>query len=225
MFSTYVLPMKNPNTMSKRSMQVRKPREEPVLAKSKPVILVLSVNQPPMLDSGTSCSPGNYGKSWNPNLISTEKARRNKNENSAPSSEVYRNENPRPSTEKSGRDVNQRSSTKKSCREEQNRLTETKLTHHNLQIFNRPYLEKVFANVRQKLSRPQDDQMLDLNVNVLTWGLFVSDNGSCNSPRRELRKQPVHLKEHRLRRIPDVVRHHAETDLGPETRDQTSIYD
>ena len=35
-----------------------------------------------------------------------------------------------------------------------NRLSETRLIHHNFQMFNVNHLEKVFSNVRQKLSRP-----------------------------------------------------------------------
>ena len=34
-------------------------------------------------------------------------------------------------------------------------------------------LEKVYSHVRQKL-RPQGDEMLDIDVNVLIWGTFMS---------------------------------------------------
>ena len=150
-----------------------------MLAKSKPVKLVskrLNVNQSPMLDSGMSYTSGNYGMpTWNSDLTSTDKSGRDRNENSASSSQVWhQNGNPRSSTEKSRRDVNQRSSTEKSGRKVQNRLTETRLTHHILKIFNRPYLEKVFSNVQKKMNRPEDDQILDLKVSVLFWRLFVS---------------------------------------------------
>ena len=33
------------------------------------------------------------------------------------------------------------------------------------------------------------------------------------------------LQEHQLRRAQDVVRHHAEVDLGPETRDSECAHD
>ena len=35
----------------------------------------------------------------------------------------------------------------------------------------------------------------------------------------------VHLQEHRLRGAQDTVRHHAETNLEPDARDQTGFYD
>ena len=54
-----------------------------------------------------------------------------------------------PSTERSGREVNQRSSTGKPRREVQNQLKEVNLFHHNLDISNTRHIEKVFANVRQ----------------------------------------------------------------------------
>ena len=63
--------------------------------------------------------------------------------------------------------MSQRSSTGQPVREIQNQLTEVKLTHHNLQISDTPYIENVFANIQQKLNRPEDDQMLDQRINVL----------------------------------------------------------
>ena len=180
MFScSHFIPLKNSKSMLKRSMHERKPREEPALAKSKPMSLVskrVSVNQSLMLESGISHSPKNYGMpSWNSDLTSTEKFGRDSNENEASSSQVWhRSGNPRPCIEKSRRNVNQRSSTEKSGRDVQNRLTETRLTHQNLQIVNRPYLEKVFSNVQKKMNRPEDDQMLDLKVSVVIWRLSMS---------------------------------------------------
>ena len=54
-------------------------------------------------------------------------------------------------------------------------LTEVKLNHNNLEIYNNRYIEKVFANVPQKLNRPEDDQMvLDQKVGVLIWRLLMS---------------------------------------------------
>ena len=58
--SSHFLAIKKPNTMSKRAQERRK-REEPVVAKSKPVSLVsrnLSAKQSPSLDSGASYSRG-----------------------------------------------------------------------------------------------------------------------------------------------------------------------
>ena len=108
---------------------------------------------------------------WNSCLTSPEKSGRDRNENSASSSPVWhRDDNPFPSTERSGRAMSQRSSTGKAVREVQNQLTKVKLNHHNLEISNTRYIEKVFANVRQKLNRPEDDKIvLDQKVNVLDY--------------------------------------------------------
>ena len=54
------------------------------------------------------------------------------------------------------------------------RLTETRLTHHNFQSFDVPCLKKIIANVRQKLSRQEEAQMLDVEVNGRIWGHFMS---------------------------------------------------
>ena len=66
-------------------------------------------------------------------------------------------------------EMSQRSSAGKPVRGIQNQLTRTKLDHHNLQVSDNLYIEKVFTNVRQELNRSEDDQMLDQRVNVLTW--------------------------------------------------------
>ena len=51
-----------------------------------------------------------------------------------------------------------------------------KLSHHNFEISrsNVGHLEKVCSNVRQKLSRPQGDDMLDIDVNAMIWGIPMS---------------------------------------------------
>ena len=47
----------------------------------------------------------------------------------------------------------------------------TKLSHHNFEISrnNVGHLGKVYSNVRQKLSRPQGDDMPDIDVNAMIW--------------------------------------------------------
>ena len=81
--------------------------------------------------------------------------------------------------------ADQRSSIEKSIAKKQNRLTETRLTHHNLEILNATYLEKVFASVQQKLSCLEEDQKLYLKVNVIIWGINirVSDTEGSSSSR------------------------------------------
>ena len=71
--------------------------------------------------------------------------------------------------------MNQRSSTGRQVRGVQNQLTKVKLNHHNLEISGTRYIEKLFANVRQKLNRPEGDQIvLDQKVHVWKWGSFMS---------------------------------------------------
>ena len=88
-----------------------------------------------MLDSGTSYSPGNYRFGWDSDLTSIEKSGRDRRENSASSSQVWhRDDNPFPSTERSGREMTQRSCTGKMVREVQNQHSEMNLNHHSLEI-------------------------------------------------------------------------------------------
>ena len=75
----------------------------------------------------------------------------------------------------STRSGNQRSNTGKLGHEVQNQLADVKLSHHILQVSSTQNTVKVFANVRPKMNRPEDDQMaLDQKVNVLIWVLFMS---------------------------------------------------
>ena len=78
----------------------------------------------------------------------------NVNENAAYRSQVWhQNENNRSGIGKSVAKAYQRSRLEKAIAIIQSRLAETRSTHHNFEIFNVPYLEKLFADVRQKLSR------------------------------------------------------------------------
>ena len=67
-----------------------------------------------------------------------------------------------------------RSGTGKPVAKMLHRLSETRLTHHNFEIFNVNHLEKVFSNVRQKLNRPERDEMKDVQGNGMIWGIFMS---------------------------------------------------
>ena len=170
-------PPENPKTMSKRTTQAKEPGEILVVAKSKPTLSLVSrsVHRSPMLDSGVSYGPRNDGmQCQNSDRSRIEKSTapqvKDVNENTTSSSQVWhQNENTRTSIEKSMAKADQRSSMKKSMAKMQNRLTETRLTHHNFEIFNVPYFEKVFPNVRKKLSRREEDQTLDLKVNGIIW--------------------------------------------------------
>ena len=51
-----------------------------------------------------------------------------------------------------------------------------KLSRHNFQIPNVDHLGKVYSNVPQKVSRPQEDKMLDIDFNRMIWGIFMSDH-------------------------------------------------
>ena len=53
-------------------------------------------------------------------------------------------------------------------------LQTTRLDHHNLQVTDYGYVERVFTNLRRKLNGTEDDEMFHLKTNVLIWGLFMS---------------------------------------------------
>ena len=181
MFScSHFLSIKKPNTISKRA-QERRTGEELVVANWKPVSLrsrSLSANHSPMLDSRTSYSPGKQGLGRNSVFMRTERSARDRVQNLTTNSHVWhRGDNSFRSTssERSEREMNQGSSTRRQVRGVQNQLAEVKLDHHNhdLQVSDTRYIEKFFTNVRQKLNRPEGDQMLDQRANVLTWRLFL----------------------------------------------------
>ena len=69
--------------------------------------------------------------------------------------------------------MNHGSSTRRQVRGVQNQLVKLDHHNHNPQVSNTRYIEKVFTNVRQKLNRPEGDQMLDQRANVLIWRLFL----------------------------------------------------
>ena len=131
-----------------------------------------------MLDSRTSYSPGKQGLGRNSVFMRTERSARDTVQNLTASSQVWhRGDNSFPSTssERSEQEMNQGSSTRRQVRGVQNQLTEVKLDHHNhnLQVSDTRYIEKFFTNVRQKLNRPEGDQMLDQRANVLIWRLLL----------------------------------------------------
>ena len=169
---------KIPKPRRKRLMQERKPGEELVVANLKPTMSVVlrSVSRSPTLDSGVSYSLGNCGmQGQNSDRSGIEKSTAQKmkdeNENTASCSRVWhKNENARTRIEESTAKADQRSGIEKSTAKIQNRLTVTRLTHHKFEILDVPYFEKVSASVRQKLKRLEEDQILDLKVNGITWG-------------------------------------------------------
>ena len=50
----------------------------------------------------------------------------------------------------------------------------TNLSHHHFEVSNVDHIEKVFSNVRQKVSRFEVDEMLDIDVNAMIWEIFMS---------------------------------------------------
>ena len=81
----------------------------------------------------------------------------------------------------------------------QNQLVRKKLDHHNLEISDNLFIEKVFTNVQQKLCRSEDDQTLDHKVNVLIWSLFMSTTMKAAVQLGENYNDKLeHLQEHQL---------------------------
>ena len=153
--------------MPKRA-QERRIGEELVVAKSRPVSLMsrsLTAKQSPCWIRV------NHTARRIADWVEIQKFGRDRNENSASSSQVWRrDDNPFPRTERSVREMNERSSTGKPGREVQNQLTEVTLDHDNVEICSNRFFEKVFSNIRQKVESPEDDQrVLDQKVNVLMW--------------------------------------------------------
>ena len=122
--------------------------------------------------------------------------------------------------------MNQRSRTVKPGREAQNQLKEVKLNNHNLEISNTRYTENVFADVRQKLNRPEDDQIvLDKGSQCVDMGLFMSTTTqaaihleenynenwfTCTNPNFEALKtlfditQKLILKKHEIKHVSTI---------------------
>ena len=65
-------------------------------------------------------------------------------------------------------------STRKLVRGDDSQIERTLLEFHKMQISDHRYLEKVFKNLRQKLNLADEAPVLDLETNVLIWGLFRS---------------------------------------------------
>ena len=165
--------------MSKRQMQEAKlGEEERVVAESKPTLSLVSrsVDRSPTLDSDVSYSPENGEmQSRNSDHSGIENSiARNVNENAASSSHVWhRNENTRSGIEKSIAMADERSGIKRSIAKIQNRLTETRSTHHNFEIFNFPYSESL-RQCTTKVEPPGEGRSLDLEVNVIIWVILMS---------------------------------------------------
>ena len=60
-----------------------------------------------------------------------------------------------------------RSGTGKPVRGTENQLARKKLDYHTMQVSDHQYLEEVFKNLRQKLNRQENEQILDQKINVL----------------------------------------------------------
>ena len=150
---------------------------------------------------GASNSQGTLGmQSYSSNRSGTEKpvakGVESVNENTALSSQVWH------------QNENTRSGIGKPAAKTSKRLSETSLTHHIFQISsNVNHLEIVLSNVQQKLSRAEGDEMLDVSVNEMIWGVFVSATF----------KAPVHLGQDCQE---SIVRYLAEID--PESQKVTS---
>ena len=150
----------------------------------------LSASQSPTLDSGTSYSPVNDRMDWNSDLTSAEKSVRDRVENSSSSSQVWhKGDNPFPSTERSGREVNPRSSTGKREREAQNQLTEVKLNEspqfRDLQhLIHWESLHECQKKVESSWRRPDSagsrSQCTAMEI------ICVNDNESSDSPWRKI---------------------------------------
>ena len=75
------------------------------------------------------------------------------------------------------RDDNPFSSTGKQVRGIQNQVTEVKLDHYNLQVSDNRYIQKVFANVGQKLNRSDGEIFMSTTMKAaIHFGENYNDN-------------------------------------------------
>ena len=90
----------------------------------------------------------------------------------------------------------------------------TKLSHHNFQLSNVDYLEKVLKNELRKLSRPQRDDMSDININAMIYGIFISATVKATAHLGQ--KKQENLRTTKNTQSQTVVRCLAEIDPGPQ---------
>ena len=97
----------------------------------------------------------------------------------------------------------------------------TGLSHQNMTISpnNVGHLEKVRSNVRQKLGRQQDDDILEIDVNMMIWGMFMSaTTKAAVHLGQDYQEILTYHQEHGLRQYQTVVCHFTEIDQGSKSR-------
>ena len=153
-------PLNNPKTMSKRQMQEEKlGEEERVVAKSKPMMSFSVEGCQSISDStGFECisQPGDTQRTqfeFGPHQYGETRCKHSIEFSSVAFGCEHDHQY--------GETVAE--TTKKTIG--------TKPSHHNIEISrnNVYHLEKVFSNVRRKLSRPQGDDMLDIDIYAMMW--------------------------------------------------------
>ena len=145
-------------------MQEEKPgEEERMVAKSKPMMSLVSktANQSPTALGSSASNSQETLKAHSSNSDRTGSGRpvaKGLNANTS-SSQVWHS------------DANTITSTERPVAETTKETIGSMLSHHNLEISgsNVGHLEKVYPNVRQKLSRPQRSDVLDIDINAMTW--------------------------------------------------------
>ena len=175
------------STMSKMA-QERRAGEGPAEAKPRSACLVsrifLSTKQTSSVDSGASCSLVN--QEFCRNSVSGDTGKPVKDSSQDPtthSQEWQQDDNLIRGARKLAQsgECESSGSTGKSVRGIDNKLERTRLEHHNMQISEYRYVERVFKNLRPLLNRSQNVQMLDLKTYVLIWGLFLSTTMKASS--------------------------------------------
>ena len=204
--------------MSKRA-QERRTEEEPLaVEKARPACLVsrnfLRAKQTTSIDSGASYGPGKQELGHNSVSGSTEKLAR------------HRSHNPTTHSQECEEDDYPFRCTWKPARYLENQLGRTRFEYHNPQVSYSLYIEKVLKTLRQKLNCSENDKMLDMNTNVLIWGLFMSTTKKASvhvGPNyNEILEvfRDTNFKE--LMTLFDITQ---EVDLGPELRDSECFHD
>ena len=164
----------------------------------------------PSLDSGPSYSQVNQGLGRNSVFTSAKRSVRTESNPTVCSQECQGDDNPYSSAGRSVREMSEHSSAWRTT------------------IFKSPTIKtsESLTKVRQKLNRSEEDQTLDQKGNALKWGLFVSTTMKAAVLLGHIYNDNlIAYRNTNFRRAQNVVRHHAEVDLGPETRESECSHD
>ena len=230
--SSYFLSIKQPNTMSKRAQERRTEEEEPVVAKSKPASLVsrnMSAKQPTLVGFGCFMQPreSRVGSE----LCVHENWEIGAGQSPTPNSEFSRVAEMITRFQALGDQCKRWVSVQALgdwCVESRTNLQRRSWTTKILKSPTIDTLRKSSQNVRPKLNRCEDDQIFLISKKqCFDMAIVHVNNDECGSTSWTKLQWELCLASTTplSKSSRDVVRHHAEVDLGPESRDSECLRD